>query len=94
MLKEFTTIENSSLNLEVAYSSYDYLSGWNAAWGLMKDIELITNKGAVYLFSIDTNQLDSWVKALIALEMSGVGDRTSEGFGQIRVCNEFHLVLR
>jgi CRISPR-associated protein Csx10 len=94
MLKEFTTIENSSLNLEVAYSSYDYLSGWNSAWGLMKDIELITNKGAVYLFSIDTNQLDSWVKALIALEMRGVGDRTSEGFGQVRVCNEFHLALR
>lgn len=93
MLKQFAELDQSiCLDLHAVYSSYDYLSGWNSAWGLMKDVELITNKGAVYLFS--TTQLDSWLKPLEELEMSGVGDRTCEGFGQIRVCDEFHLILR
>ncbi|NEP77561.1 MAG: CRISPR-associated RAMP protein Csx10 [Okeania sp. SIO3B3] len=92
MLKELSEVEDSSLQLHVAYSSYDYLSGWNAAWGLMKDIELITNKGGVYLFS--TTEKETWIKALEKLEIMGVGEGTSEGFGQIIICDEFHLVFR
>ena len=92
MLKQFTGIEDESLELHVAYSSYDYRSGWNSAWGLMKDVELVTNKGAVYLFS--TEDIKSWYDALFKLELTGVGERNSEGFGQIEICNEFHLVFR
>jgi CRISPR-associated protein Csx10 len=92
MLQQFAGIEDASLKLEAAYSSYDYRSGWNAAWGLMKDVELITNKGSVYLFS--TTQPDSWFQALEKLELKGVGERTPEGFGQVQVCNDFHLVFR
>lgn len=93
---EFSSLDDAEkdnfLKLHVAYSSYDYRSGWNAAWGLMKDVELVTNKGAVYLYS--TNRPEIWTKKLAELEMQGIGDRTSEGFGQIQVCNEFHLVFR
>src|SRR4028118_957372 len=91
MLQQFTQVEDPSLKLEAAYSSYDYLSGWNAAWGLMKDVELITNKGSVYLFS--TTQREIWDNVLGELEVRGVGDRTCEGFGQIQICNQFHNVL-
>ncbi|MEI2583521.1 type III-D CRISPR-associated RAMP protein Csx10 [Scytonema sp. PRP1] len=80
------------LKLEVAYSSYNYRSGWNAAWGLMKDIELVTNRGAVYLFS--TTQPNLWMDKLKELELKGVGDRTCEGFGKVQICNPFHLVMR
>ncbi|MDY6782169.1 MAG: CRISPR-associated RAMP protein Csx10 [Cyanobacteriota bacterium] len=92
MLREFTGVSDASLKLHAAYSSYDYLSGWNSAWGLMKDVELVTNKGGVYLFS--TTQPHIWIEKLENLEVNGLGERTAEGFGQIRVCNEFHLVLR
>ena len=92
MLEQFAGVTDSSLKLHGAYSSYDYLSGWNSAWGLMKDVELITNKGGVYLFS--TNQPNLWMENLQDLTVNGVGERTSEGFGQIQVCNEFHLILR
>ena len=92
MLQQFAKVEDSSLQLEAAYSSYDYLSGWNAAWGLMKDVELITNKGSVYLFS--TTQREIWDNVLGELEVRGVGDRTCEGFGQIQICNQFHNVFR
>ena len=92
MLRQFADVSDPSLNLEVAYSSYDYRSGWNAAWGLMKDMELITNKGAVYLFS--TELPDAWQNAWNAVELKGLGERTAEGFGQVSICNEFHLVFR
>jgi CRISPR-associated protein Csx10 len=92
MLQEFAGLSDSSLKLHAAYSSYDYLSGWNSAWGLMKDVELITNKGGVYLFSTERPNL--WMEKLKDLEVSGVGDRTEEGFGQIRICDEFHLIIR
>ncbi|AKG20256.1 type III-D CRISPR-associated RAMP protein Csx10 [Calothrix sp. 336/3] len=92
MLIEFTNIEDDSLELEASYSSYDYRSGWNSAWGLMKDVQLVTNKGAVYLFS--TEHPDKWYEALAKLELEGVGERTCEGFGQVEVCNPFHLVMR
>jgi CRISPR-associated protein Csx10 len=94
MLRQFAGIEDKadSLHLEAAYSSYDFLSGWNAGWGLMKDVELITNKGGVYLFS--TTRPDIWIDKLGELEEKGVGDRTCEGFGQIQICSDFHLVFR
>lgn len=98
MLKQSTGIADPSLKLHVAYSSYDYRSGWNAAWGLMKDVELVTNGGGVYLFSVEVNEKSDrfaeWLEALKLLEISGIGDRTSEGFAQVQVCNNFHLVLR
>ncbi|MEH2363920.1 type III-D CRISPR-associated RAMP protein Csx10 [Nostoc sp.] len=92
MLEQFTGVDDKLLQLEAAYSSYEYRSGWNSAWGLMKDVELVTNKGAVYLFS--TSQPEKWYTALANLELKGVGERTCEGFGQFEVCNEFHLVMR
>ncbi|MDJ0615362.1 MAG: CRISPR-associated RAMP protein Csx10 [Calothrix sp. MO_192.B10] len=82
------------LRLEVAYSSYNYRSGWNSAWGLMKDVELVTNRGGVYLFSINEQYEEIWIKKLQQLELQGVGERTSEGFGQVQICNEFHGVFR
>ena len=92
MLRQMTGLQDSSLELHAVYSSYDYRSGWNAAWGLMKDVELATNRGAVYLFS--TSQLEQWIPQLEQLEIKGVGERTTEGFGQVQVCNEFHHVFR
>ncbi|WP_373530356.1 CRISPR-associated RAMP protein Csx10 [Nostoc sp.] len=92
MLQELTDVTDSSLELHAAYSSYDYRSGWNSAWGLMKDVELVTNKGSVYLFS--TSNEDLWIKTWENLEVKGLGARTSEGFGQVQICNEFHSVFR
>ncbi|MBW4614416.1 MAG: CRISPR-associated RAMP protein Csx10 [Desmonostoc vinosum HA7617-LM4] len=92
MLKKFAKVTDIPLKLEVAYSSYDNRSGWNSAWGLMKDMELVINRGAVYLFSTDKPEL--WLDKLKKIEFWGVGDRTSEGFGQVQICNEFHSILR
>ncbi|MEH1932747.1 MAG: CRISPR-associated RAMP protein Csx10 [Nostoc sp.] len=95
--KEFAQLNDGEkkdkfIKLEVVYNTYNYRSGWNSACGLMKDVELVTNRGAVYLFS--TNQPKLWIDKLKELELKGVGNRTSEGFGQVQICNEFHSVFR
>lgn len=92
MLQQYTGLNDSSLHIHAAYSSYDYRSGWNAAWGLMKDVELVTNKGSVYLFSTENKNL--WLQTWENLEVYGIGDRTCEGFGQVQICSEFHLIFR
>jgi CRISPR-associated protein Csx10 len=92
MLRQFSGVEDDSLTLHAAYSSYDHVSGWNSAWGLMKDVDLIATKGSVYLFG--SNHIDSWYDALERMETQGIGDRTSEGFGQVEICHEFHHIFR
>jgi CRISPR-associated protein Csx10 len=94
MLGQFIGISLDDIKLEMAYSSYDYRSGWNAAWGLPKDVELVTKSGGVFLYSIPKSESDHWYEPLAKLERWGVGDRANEGFGQIRVCDEFHQVMR
>ncbi len=94
MLGQFVGISPNNIKLEMAYSSHDYRSGWNAAWGLPKDVDLVTKIGGVFLYSIPQIEKDIWCKKLADLELWGVGDRASEGFGQIRVCDEFHQVMR
>lgn len=92
MLCRFAQVTDNTLKLHAAYTSYDYVSGWNSAWGLMKDVELVTTKGSVYLFS--TQNIELWSKPLATLEQKGIGERTLEGFGKIEICNLFHIIFR
>ncbi len=94
MLQDVAGLKSGNLQLHAAYSSYGYRAGWNTAWGLHKDVELTTDRGSVYLFSIDDGDRAAWEQALAALEIWGVGKSTAEGFGQVKVCDEFHNVLR
>ncbi len=75
-----------------SFASYDYVGGWNAAWGLPKETDLATRMGSVFVFH--TSEIDSWVSALKKLENSGIGSRREEGFGQILICDPFHLRTR
>jgi CRISPR-associated protein Csx10 len=91
MLQQETGKEDETLQLHTAYTSYDYRSGWNSAWGLMKDQTLVTNRGGVYLYS--TANPEIWFQALEYIEQTGIGERTCEGFGQVQICSPFHLIF-
>jgi CRISPR-associated protein Csx10 len=94
MLQAAVGLTSGNLKLRAAYSSSSQRSGWNNAWGLPKDMELTTDRGSVYLFSIDKTDRETWLSKLEELEIWGIGNATAEGFGQVRVCDEFHTVLR
>jgi CRISPR-associated protein Csx10 len=73
------------------YASAGYNGGWNTAWGLPKDTELVARTGSVYVYHTTASAGDeSWLEAIRALEENGVGERRQEGFGQVRICDEFH----
>ena len=83
---------DAEVRLIRSFASYDYVSGWNAAWGLLKGIDLVTRIGSVFVFH--TSDIDAWVPVLRTLEKVGVGSRREEGFGQILICDPFHLRTR
>lgn len=94
MLAPLLGLNATDIILHTAHSNYSYCSGWNAAWGLPKDTELVTDMGSVYLFSILKEKQSECCEALAKLEQVGIGNRCSEGYGQITVCDEFHQIMR
>ena len=46
------------------------------------------------LFSIPEAKKGDCAASLNKLEQVGIGSRCSEGYGQVNVCDEFHLVMR
>ena len=91
MLQEMADCQ-AEVTLIRSFASYDYLGGWNAAWGLPKETELATRVGSVFVFR--TLDIDSWIPTLRTLEEFGIGSRREEGFGQILICDPFHLRTR
>lgn len=83
---------DAEVTLIRSFASYDYVGGWNAAWGLPKATDLATHMGSVFVFH--TADIDSWISALKMLEKVGIGSRSEEGFGQILICDPFHLWTR
>lgn len=80
----------STLTLVRSYATNTTRGGWNALWGLRKETEQVVQAGAVYLFQVD--DFTNWAAPLEYLENHGIGVRQAEGFGQVRVCAEFHNI--
>ena len=77
------------------YATVEYRGGWNNAWGLPKDTELVAQMGSVYVYRTARRFDDQGlISALRKLEEQGIGERRIEGFGQVRVCEEFHQVIQ
>jgi CRISPR-associated protein Csx10 len=76
-----------------SYASYGYGGGWQSAWGLPKPAEVLARSGAVYLFCAE-ELADADYRSLANLEITGVGEQTAEGYGQVRISDEFHLKRR
>lgn len=92
MLREAARVQDASLKLIRSYATYGYRGGWQSAWGLPKEVEVTARMGSCYVFW--TQDIGLWEPALAQLEITGVGERRAEGFGRVRVCDEFHLILR
>ena len=92
LLRAATGVDDPSLTLVRAHAEGDWRGGWQAAWGLPRPTELVARRGSCYLFR--TTNLAAWAAALETLETRGIGARTAEGYGEVRVCDPFHLMLR
>jgi CRISPR-associated Csx10 family RAMP protein len=64
------------------------VSGWNSLWGLPKADDWAIAMGSVFLFGLPSEP--DW-QALASAQVSGVGSRRAEGFGALRIADEFHV---
>lgn len=66
------------------------LQGWNAAWHLPKRDTPAFGIGSIFLFHVRAGERDAVLARLKEIEQKGLGERRSEGFGRVRVCDPFH----
>ena len=74
-----------------AFHSTKEALGWNSAWGLPKEKELAVEKGSVFFFRFNGNDIRGLLRSLQQMEIKGIGLRTEEGFGRVYICDSFHV---
>jgi CRISPR-associated protein Csx10 len=90
MLCEATGIP-SELRLLRSFAQSDIAGGWNVVWPGPKPTEVSTQRGAVFVFQAPHGLTDDDHQRLADLQLDGIGERRAEGYGQVRICDEFHL---
>lgn len=64
------------------------IAGWSSLWGLPKADELAIAMGSVFLFGL--KEEPNW-QVLASVQEKGIGSRLTEGFGVVRIADEFHI---
>lgn len=91
---EVFAVESLQLTLVAQFSQARRVSGWQTAWNLPKEVLLAVEKGSLYVFAAhtaDESSLDWLCRLLERLEAVGIGELREDGFGQLVVCDPFHL---
>ncbi len=78
-----------------AHAGHERLRGWHIAHGLPRADEWLVSRGSVYayLFQGPADARSSLQQRLLQLQQQGIGARRNEGYGQVRICDEFHRRL-
>lgn len=84
---------------ERGYARTELVSGWFAKRSpegerqiMPKRVQQAISRGSVFVYRIEgiTQPSDELLDALCKLEMAGIGERGQEGYGHIKICDEFH----
>jgi CRISPR-associated protein Csx10 len=87
MLEQATGIE---VRLVRAFTGATIIAGWSMLWQRPKATAPGVTMGSLFVFQADQKLSDADYKALAQLQTDGIGERRQEGYGQIRICDEFH----
>ncbi len=85
-----------TIKIEQIYQSAQMrrVTGWLEVWGLPRMNEYAIETGSVFLFSCNATQgtpaHETLLQRLFELEEQGIGKRRAEGFGRVRVSDQFH----
>ncbi|WP_129678070.1 CRISPR-associated RAMP protein Csx10 [Candidatus Chloroploca sp. Khr17] len=89
MLREATGIE-ADLALVRAFTVTKSIAGWHTTWQQPKPANLAVGMGSVFVFLAAAPLSEADCAKLAELQQQGIGERRQEGYGQIRICDEFH----
>lgn len=68
-------------------------TGWAAAWGLPKPVTTVISAGSVIALRAPAEERAALLDYLTTLAAEGLGERRAEGFGEVLVCDPFHIVF-
>ncbi len=90
--------EELPFTLEKIYTETTLYSGYHTVreWGKWRDAvpDLLLKMGTSLLLKIKDGQRDAALSLLGRLEETGIGERCSDGYGQISVCHPLHTIGR
>ena len=90
--------EDLPFTLEKIYTETTLYSGYNTAreWNRWRDAvpDLLLKMGTSLLLCINDGRRDEALAILGQLEKTGIGERCSDGYGQIEVCHPLHAIGR
>ena len=89
MLREETGIEAKLIR---AFTTPMLVGGWNVTWQQPKPTAIGTAQGSLFVFQTPEPLTATQYQALADLQSHGIGERRQEGYGHIRICDEFHLI--
>lgn len=86
-------IPEDKVQLLASFSRHQIIRGWNNAHRLPKEQDLAISVGSVFLFIVQKDAVgeDALKQKLRAWEENGIGWRRNEGFGQVLICDPWHV---
>jgi CRISPR-associated protein Csx10 len=75
-----------------SFTTTSIVGGWNVTWQRPKPTSIATTMGSVFVFQAAQPLNDDACEALARLQVEGIGERRQEGYGQVRICDEFHFM--
>ncbi len=91
LLKEATGIEATLLR---SFTTTKTVGGWQVLWQRPKPTAVALAMGGMFVFQAKQPLDEKDCQRLTTLQHDGIGERRAEGFGQIRICDEFHVLER
>lgn len=76
---------------DATFIERETLTGWSQAWGLPKPLTSAIAAGSVFTYRVPKTERDAVLAFLKEIEDNGLGERRSEGFGDLAACDPFHV---
>lgn len=95
LLRAYHPQAPAGLEMLAAYSvlERETRTGWAAAWGLPKPVTTVIAAGSVIALRAPAGQRTALLDYLTTLAAEGLGERRAEGFGEVLVCDPFHIAF-
>lgn len=81
----------SDIKLMMSLATAGTRSGWNAMWGVPRDVSIIAKAGSVFVFWCE--DLESWYTHFEKFEKTGIGEDIDQGFGEVEFCSPEHMFV-
>lgn len=72
---------------------WEVWDGWAMAWGLPKPLVTAVAPGSVLVYRAPAKERETVLAFLEEVEEKGLGERRSEGWGEVVACDPFHVLF-